>query len=116
MSEYYNYGPPKSLEQLIDPKIESGLVFVLYHLIFNTREQLSTYEGHSAEDWEQYKRMASADLIEKIHDILDWAYDRPEYDYSDLIRPAGGPVENQMFYSYICKFRKSIERYREAKN
>lgn len=110
MSEYYDYGPAK---RLVDrSKYEADLHFILYHLIFNTNKTLDSYKGHSAEDWERYKRTTSPDLVEIIHKVLDWAFERPDYDFNDLIRPARGPVENKKLYKYICDFRHSIETYR----
>ena len=112
MSEYYDYGPRNSPDLMIDPENEIALCFALYHLIFDTEKQLQTYEGHSLEDWQRYKRTTSPELVAKLHNLLDWAYDRPDYDFCDLIRPAAGPIANERLYSYICKFRSSIEKYR----
>ena len=110
MAEYFDYGPP-----LKEPsKQEATLKFALYHLIFSTEKILDSYSGHSKEDWEHYKAKVSPDLLAKLHDTLDWAYERPNYDFNDLIRPAAGPVKNEKFYKYICDFRSSIEKYRTS--
>ena len=110
MSEYYDYGPGKSLKER-GPE-EGDLHFILYHLIFDTQIKLASYKGHTIEQWERYKRLTSPELLSKIHDVLDWAHKHPDFDFNDLIRPAAGPVENKKLYKYICDFRDSIEKYR----
>ena len=110
MTEYFDYGQP--LKEL--NKQEVTLKFALYHLIFGTEKILDSYSGHSKEDWEHYKATGSPDLITELHDTLDWAHDRSNYDFNDLIRPAAGPVKNERIYKYIYDFRSSIEKYRTS--
>ena len=90
--------------------MESGLVFLLYHLIFESEENVLSFEGFSESDWKKHKSKMSDRLLIDAKAILEWAYQSPEYDFAKLVNPAK-EISNAAFYQCICRFRSSIANF-----
>lgn len=89
----------------------AALAFILYHLIFSKDAEVRKYDGHTPEEWERYKSKTSDALLRNIDEVLEWAIERPDEDFVSILQPATD-LKSATIYSYLVKFRKSIDRNR----
>lgn len=93
-----------------DEYIEGLLIGIFYHLIFETEDRLNSYQGHSEKEWEAFMKSGGSGVVAELLDALDWACERPNYDFRALIRPEYG-LTSSTIYKYICLFRDSARKY-----
>ena len=91
-------------------RMESGLIFLLYHLIFESEENVLSFDGFSESAWEEYKSKASDRLLIDTKAVLEWAYQNPDYNFAELINPVK-KISSSALYQYVCRFRSSIENF-----